>query len=323
MRGNRGILQRGGSGPHSPRDSCPPIALKNRRRRQAGFSLGEMIATVVIGAMILTAILGIYSRANQAANAVLDKVESPALASEVLQLMARDLDRLLGADDAIVQIRNGLDNHLARAELVIRRMFHDKDNKEQVLEEITWRAGYDREGDTPGLVIYRSREGMGREDRLLENQRKDWEKNYPFVPICRGVTFFRIEAFQGEDLVDQWPPSAPPTGVKITLSFAEPFETVQGALDVPEEYKISRTIAINGMRKIRFALDASDDPNQVQDPNQERLKEPASDAGGQDAKDRKTTGQMTNNSKAKAKTKTPSPRGSAPNARTPVQTRRK
>ena len=177
-----------------------------------GFSLGEMLATVIIGAMILTAILGIYGRANQAANAVLAKVESPAMASEVLQLIARDLDRTFGADDVVVQIRNGFDRGFPRAELVLRRVFHDKDTKEQVLEEITWRAAYDAEGSTPGLIIYRSREGMGREDKLPEDQRKDWEKSYPFVPICRGATFFQIQAYKGEEIVDQWPAGAASDG---------------------------------------------------------------------------------------------------------------
>jgi hypothetical protein len=272
-----------------------------------------MIATVIIGAMILTAILGIYGRANQASNAVLAKIETPALASEVLQLIARDIDRLLGAEDVIVQIRNGTDNRLVRAELVLRRMFHDKENKEQVLEEITWRGGYDREGGTPGLVIYRSREGMGLEDRLLEEQREDWEKNYPFVPICRGVTFFQIQACKGEELLDQWPPSAPPAGVKVTISFAEPIETAQGAWEVHEEDKISRTIVVNAMRKIRFALDPNDDPNQ------EPAAEPSPDAQSQDQNETSPTARPTNTST----TKTRSSQGSAPHERSPVQVRRK
>jgi len=213
-----------------------------------------MLATVIIGGMILTAILGVYARANRAADAVLRKIESPSLAAEVLQLISEDIDRTLGAEDVIVQIRNGFDNGFVRAELVLRRMFHDKENKEQVLEEIIWRAGYDHQGDTPGLIIYRSREGMGREDKLLEDQRADWEKNYPFVPICRGVTFFQIQAYKGEELVDQWPPSVPPAGVKVTISFAEPYETVRGTRDVPDEQKIGRTFVIDAMRKIKFSM---------------------------------------------------------------------
>ena len=164
-----------------------------------------------------------------------------------------------------------------RAELVLRRVYHDKDNKEQILEEITWRAGYDHEGQTPGLILYRSREGMGQEDKLLEDQREDWEKNYPFVPICRGVTFFQIQAVQGRRACRSVAASPPPAGVKVTISFAEPYETVRGTRDVLDEQKISRTIVVNAMRKIKFVMDGSGDPNQPADPNQnkERKEKPS------------------------------------------------
>ena len=238
-----------------------------QRRYPSGFSLGEMLAAVIISAMMLTAILSIYGRANRAAEAVLSKVESPSLASEVLQLIAEDLGRTLGADDMTVRIRNGFDNGFVRAELVLRRTYHDHENKEQTLEEIFWRAGYDRGGPTPGLVIYRSYNGVGQEDKLLDDQREIWEKNYPFVPICRGVTFFQIQAYQGEDLVDQWPPSAPPPGIKVTISFAEPYETVRGTWDVRDDQKISRTLAIDPTRQVKFALDLPADANAVDDPN--------------------------------------------------------
>jgi hypothetical protein len=271
-----------------------------KRRQPSGFSLGEMLVTVVIGAMVLTAILSVYGRANQAAEAVLQRVEGPSLASEVLQLVAEDVAGVLGADDVTVQIRNGFDSGFATSDLVLRRMFHDKENKEQVLEEITWRAAYDHEGDKPGLILYRSREGMGREDKLLEDQREDWEKNYPFVPICRGATFFQVQAFKGDELVDQWPASPPPTGILVTISFAEPFETVRGNLDVPDEQKISRTLAFNAMRKIRFATESSGDANEPNDtdPNQQDVKEDAVDgespARGQGASERTSTRRTTN-----------------------------
>ena len=284
-----------------------------QRRRCSGFSLGEMLATVIIGGMVLTAILSIYNRANRAAGAVLEKIDSPVSGLEVLQLLSEDLDRILGADDVIVQIRNGFDNGFVRAELVLRRMYHDKDNKEQVLEEITWRAGYDHEGQTPGLVIYRSREGVGREDKLLEDQREDWEKNYPFVPICRGVTFFQIQAYKGDELLDQWPPSAPPAGVKVTISFAEPYETVRGHAgrrrgeDQPD---------------LRHRCDAKDQVRHgsAGDPNAPRT--PTADAE-QESSDEKTpaTGASDRRTNHRTSTTNVVPRGSVTNERTPIQTR--
>ena len=263
-----------------------PFSLLEARRR-AGFSLGELLAVVIIGSMILVAILTIYSRASQAADAVLRKIDGPSWTSEVLQLIAEDLGRTLSADDVTVQIRNGSDNGFQRAELVLRRTYHDSENKEQTLEAITWRAGYDHGGQTPGLVIYRSYEGIGREDKLLDDNREEWEKQYPFVPICRGVTLFQIQACKGEDLVDQWPASSPPAGVKITLSFRTPRKTVTGVYDVAEQDKVSRTVAVDPTRQIAFALPGGPDANGVPDPNA-----PAGDAN-RDAvsKDRSPGGQ--------------------------------
>lgn len=218
-----------------------------------GYSLGEMLAALVIGAMVLTAILGVYGQANRAAEAVLDKIETPALATEVLQRIAEDLDRTLGADDNVtVQIRNGFDNGFVTAELIVRRILKDAENKEQTLEEIVWRGAYDHQGAVPGLAIYRSRTGVGFEDKLLDARRENWESDYTFVPLCGGVTYFRIEVPRGDGAVDRWPGPAPPPGVRVTLSFARPYETVRGTLDVLDEEKISRTIAIDRIRAIRF-----------------------------------------------------------------------
>jgi hypothetical protein len=230
------------------------IRLK-QRRHESGWSLGEMLVALVIGAMVLTAILTIYSRANQSADAVLSKIEQPALATEVLQRLADDLERVMGGgQDTTIMIKNGSDNGLAKAELVIRRTMRDAKSEEKTFEEITWRAGYDYEGSSPGLVIYRAHEGVNLEDKLLDPKRKLWESNYPLVPLCRGVTFFRIEVPQGDTFVDQWSDPALPPGVRVTVSFAEPHETVRGAWDVREEDKLIRTIAIDKTRKIKFVI---------------------------------------------------------------------
>jgi hypothetical protein len=213
-----------------------------------------MIAVTVIAAMVLTAILGVYGRANRAAEAVLAKIETPVLAAEVLQLMARDLDRIMGADDVSIQVKNGYDNGFITAQLILRRTVEDAQKQKQLLEEIVWRAGYDYDSAVPGLVIYRSYGGIGLEDELLDQKRDELESQSPLIPICRGVTFFRIEIPKGEGVLDRWSDAALPTGVKVTLSFADPYETVRGTQDVLEHEKTSRTIAIDRTRTISFKL---------------------------------------------------------------------
>lgn len=221
---------------------------------QAGYSLAEMLAALVIGAIVLTAILGIYARANRAADAVLRKIDAPVLATEVLQLIAEDLDRALGGEDVSIQVRNGFDNGFVTAQLTLRRTVRDEQNKEQLLEEIVWRAGYDYDSAVPGLVIYRSHEGVGLEDKLLDQKREALESNYPLIPVCRGVTFFKIEIPKGGGFLDRWAEASLPTGVTVTLSFAKPYETVRGTQDVLDHEKISRTVAIDRTRAIRFTL---------------------------------------------------------------------
>lgn len=238
-----------------------------RPRYPSGFSLGEMLAVVIVGSLILTAVLTVYGRASRAADAVLRKIDRSSWAAEVLQRIAQDLDRTWNAGDVAIQIRNGPDNGFQRAELVLRRTYHDHENKEQVLEEITWRAGFDSEGNTRGLMLYRSYEGVAREDKLFDAERADWERGYLFVPICRGVTFFKIQACQGNDLIDQWPMSPPPPGVRITISFGQPYELVRGGFDVADSDKVSRIVAIDPTRAITFHLPGTPDANGVADPN--------------------------------------------------------
>src|SRR5512135_1497113 len=156
------------------------MRMQFRRQYRSGFSsLGEMIVALVIGAMVLTAVLTVYTRANRAAEAVLGRVEGTALATEVLQRLSEDLDRVQSGQPGVsIQIKNGIDNKFSRAQLVIRRTMRDSKNQEKVFEEITWRAGYDYDGSSPGLVIYRGHEGIDLEDKLLDPKRESWESSY-------------------------------------------------------------------------------------------------------------------------------------------------
>ena len=102
--------------------------------RYSGFSLAEMLAAIVIAAMVLTAVLAVYGRANRASEAVLAKIEAPMMAMEVLQLIARDIDRIMETGDLEVQVQNGLDNGHPSAELVLRRTYKDAKNEKRSLK---------------------------------------------------------------------------------------------------------------------------------------------------------------------------------------------
>jgi prepilin-type N-terminal cleavage/methylation domain-containing protein len=222
---------------------------------QPGFSLAEVLSALVIAAMILVAVLGIYQRAENSAAAALNKLHSPRLQAEVLQRIAEDLDRIVAyGSDVKITVENKFENGFATARLVIQKSIHDRRNDEKTFEEIIWQGSYDYDSVAGGLVLYRSHSGIALEDKLLDGKRESWEKNYPFVPICRGVTFFSIQVPRGERLLSKWSSASLPPGIVVTISFAEPFETVAGVFDVPDEAKVARTIAIDRTRKIKFEI---------------------------------------------------------------------
>ncbi|MBA7611047.1 hypothetical protein ES703_18263 [subsurface metagenome] len=228
-------------------------------RVRPGFSLAEVLAALTIGAMVLAAVLGIYSRAEHSAAAITRKLDSSRRPFEILQLIAEDLDAIVAAStDTKITIENKFENGFPTARLTILKTFHDRRNTEQTFEEIVWQTSYDFESDADGLVLYRSYGGIALEDKLLDKMREDWEKSYSFVPICSGVTCFKIQVPQGEKLKDEWASATLPRGITATISFAEPFKTVRGTLDVPDEEKITRTIAIDRTRKIKFEIVAKE-----------------------------------------------------------------
>jgi type II secretory pathway component PulJ len=221
-------------------------------RVRTGFSLAEVITALTIGAMVLVAVLVVYNRAERSASAVTRRLDSTRLLSEVMQRIAEDLDGIIatGADTKI-NIENNFENGFTTARLTITKTFFDNRNQEQIFENIVWQTNYDVASNVNGLVLYRSHSGIALEDKLLERDKSDWEKEL-FVPICSGVTFFRIKVPWGETYLEKWTSTSLPPGIEVTISGAQPFKTVGGTLDVPEEEKIIRTIAVDRTRKLKF-----------------------------------------------------------------------
>lgn len=223
-----------------------------------GFSLAEVLAAMTIGAMVIVAVLGIYHRAEHSASAALRKLDESQLPREVLQYIAEDLDNMISSDsDAKVTIQNKLESTasgklLPAARMTMTRTITDAASREHIFEEIIWQSSYTIESLAEGLVLYRSHSGINLEDKVLQENKFDWEREL-FVPICSGVTFFNISATSGDNLVERWD-GTPPTGVAVTISFAEPYKNVDGTYDVPEEDKIIRTVAIDRTRKIQFDI---------------------------------------------------------------------
>lgn len=233
---------------------------------RSGFSLAEMLAAIVISSMVMIAVLGIYNRTERSAAAVTRRLNASRLPREILQRIAEDIDHMVSAgSDADITIQNKFDQLYPTAKLTISRTFQDRANKPQKYEEIIWQCSYDFDSLVDGLVLYRSHSGIAAGDKLLDKNKEDWEKEL-FVPLCSGVTYFKISAIQGDNLLEKWNGKVPP-GIEVAISFAEPFKTVGGTLDVPDEEKIIRTIAVDRTRNIKFSV-----ANSLQTDNQQQEK---------------------------------------------------
>jgi prepilin-type N-terminal cleavage/methylation domain-containing protein len=218
-----------------------------------GLTLLEMLAALTIGSMVLIIVLTIYSRAQTSAADVFSKLESNRLPQEILQRIAEDLDRLANtAQDVQITIDNKFEHGLPSAKMEIVRNINDAKNQPQVLEKIVWQSS--TEPDTGLFALYRSHSGIALEDSLLDRQKEPWQREL-FVPICTGLTFFRIEVPQDSNvLLDKWSNEQLPAAIIITLSFAEPYQLADGTFDVGEDDKVVRTIAIDRTRKPAFII---------------------------------------------------------------------
>ena len=238
---------------------------KNPNSKCRAFTLIETLAALTVSSMVLLVVLALYSRAQKGAAACIDKLENQRLPREVLQRITEDLDRVAGSgQDARIVIENKFQDGLPVAKMEILRFVNDAKNQPQVLERIVWQSSIDP--DSGMLTLYRSHSGISVEDKLLDEQKEPWQREL-FVPICTGLTFFKIEVLQDSVLLNGWSNENMPPAVMVTLSFTQPYKTVSGTLDVPEEEKIIRTIAIDRTRKPAFTLPPFD-VNQLFDTNQ-------------------------------------------------------
>jgi hypothetical protein len=257
------------------------VSIKTSSCKQA-FTLVEVLAALTVGTMILIVVMALYNRGQSGSAAVIKKLGSDRLPRELFQKIAEDLDRVVGADQGTqIDIQNKFQDNYSGAKMEILTNNHDSKDQPQVLEKIVWQSSIDP--DSGLLTLYRSHSGIALEDTLLDTQKEPWQREL-FVPICRGITMFRIEVPKDNTTVDRWTGEVLPPAIKITLSFAQPYKTVTGAFDVPEEDKLVRTIAIDRTRKVSFnvpALDANQSDANKADANQPDANGPTGSAAGQ------------------------------------------
>jgi len=215
-------------------------------------SLVEMLVVVALAAMILVGTLGVYNRVRSDATIIFEKLDENRLATEVLQRIAEDVDRIVAPGfDAAVRIQNKMDNGLAAAQLTISNKYYGDGTKPkaEIYEQVIWQSHYDAFEDA--MILYRMHSGLNVEDKILDENKEDRELSM-YIPVISGVTFFEVQAMQEQKLIQNWTQTKLPSGLRIGISFAELQEDLGGRWIVPEEKIIYRDLAVDRTRAITY-----------------------------------------------------------------------
>ena len=264
---------------------------------RSAFSLVEIVVVLGITAMIMLASFTIYGRVRASTIAVNDTLDRNVIPTEILQRIAEDLDRLaspgLGTKISITNRFDSSGYNITR--LIIKNTVYGEKDKPRMFEKIVWQTYYDYFEDA--LILYRSHNGINLEDKVVTDDRqlelKEMDADY-FVPLCSGITFFKIqvpivkvfgenvklpgmdevwpEEEEEEKFIDRWVADKLPKAVTVSISFAEPYQAVTGELEVLDSEKITRTIAIDRTRNIKYRFVEKDfgpeDPNDIDSSDQ-------------------------------------------------------
>jgi len=231
----------------------------NVNNNQPAFTLVEIITVLAIAAMIIIATINVYGRVKATADSINAHLDENILPKEILQRIAEDLDTLAAPGfDTTVTIRNKISNTYNVSQLIIENKFYDAQDKPQTFQKVTWQAQYDAFEDA--VILYRAHSGLQLEDPVIDADKSTLNSQayYQnrgidlFVPVASGITFFKIEVLENDRLLPAWSKTELPKAVFVTISFAPFIEDIDGSFYIPEEDKISRTIAVDRTRKIAY-----------------------------------------------------------------------
>ena len=144
-----------------------------------------------------------------------------------------------------------IEGDYSSGQLIIDSTIYDSAGRPQTFERIVWQSKID--ADANGLILYRAHSGYAMEDGILDAPKEKYEREL-FIPICKGLTHFSVQAVQGKTLLDKWTKEELPMALTITLSFAKPVENLFGKYEVPKEKMVQRTIAVDRTKQISYVF---------------------------------------------------------------------
>ena len=230
------------------------------------FSLAELLAALLIGSLVLITVLGVFGHIQKSSAKIISRLDESVLPRQILQIITEDIeDTLTNTNNAQITFETKTDlNGYRLGRLEITKSIYSNN---KTFETIIWQSAYDLDSDLGGLVLYRKHTGLGLEDRLLGEAMLPQDRDL-FIPVCQGVTAFEVQTKRGDNLSDKWASNALPPNIVVSLSFAEPFETETGMLEVPLIKKTIKTIVIDRTKSFKFAIEKKEydlDANSIGD----------------------------------------------------------
>jgi hypothetical protein len=239
------------------------------------------LTVLILSVMILMATILIYGRVRGSVETISARLEKQAIPDEILQKIAEDIDRLAAPGfDSTISIQNKIDTGYNSARLVIENRYYGNGEPPQAntYEQVVWQSMYDPMLDQ--MTLYRCHSGLNLEDALVDNMRSGDKNSEVFVPVCTGLTYFSINAMSdANEMTPQWQKQTMPTGILLKLSLESMVQMDDGSFMLPEESIVSRAVAVDRTRPIRYTLNAKlteeNDPNKTgNDPNKSASNNP-------------------------------------------------
>jgi hypothetical protein len=225
--------------------------------RFRGITMAELLAGLIISAMVISTAVALYMNIQRSLGSIEKELNKSSLSEEVMQLLAEDLDRIGSADfDVSLNLEKRLNNGYETFKLEIKNLLYGSDNKPVEFETIIWQTDYNI--DTDKLTLYRARSGIGPEDPVLDTQARQNPEAIIFVPVCDGITYFKIEVYNGQAFGDNWTAKTMPTGIRGEISFSDPIVGIDGSLQMLQEDIYTRMIALNREKNLQFKFERKD-----------------------------------------------------------------
>ncbi|AQQ09380.1 Type II secretory pathway, component PulJ [Sedimentisphaera cyanobacteriorum] len=216
-----------------------------------GLTLLELLAALAVTSIILITMVTLLYASQNTLKTINTELDASTRSQEILQKIAEDINEFAAEGENVtfkLESKNTPEGLLYRFEMT--NYFNTTSNQKDVFKKVVWQSDFDVMLGT--FVIYRSRSGMQLEDSVVSTEQKQNPEREIYVPVTTGATYFSLQAYDNDKLLDEWKDDDMPGAMFIGVSFDPPVELITGEVVVPEEDRFYRTVSVSRARNYDF-----------------------------------------------------------------------